>query len=150
MTRCRHCQSKAELRNGLCSVCGIDPEKKGTELSPEEKKVRFHAHGIRLVAMFHLIGAALAVLVMPEFDANFAIALLTVVNTLLAYGLVRYSLLAYKAATTFYFFMGMVGVISIQKGAIYIGWIALALIALYLIGNGTSKALFERNLPEAL
>jgi hypothetical protein len=112
-----------------------------------EKKVRFHAHGIRFVAMAHLTGAAMLVMIMPEFPAPAVLAVLAVINAFLAYGLVQYSLVAYKAATTFYFLIGMVGVISIQKGAIYLGWLALALIGLYLVGNGTSKAILERRLP---
>ena len=43
----------------------------------------------------------------------------------------------------------MVNVISIQHGVVYLGGIVLALVAIYLVGNGTSKAIFERRLPEA-
>jgi len=150
MTRCRSCLTKSEPRKGLCPVCGIDPARKGRELSPAEKKVRFHAHGIRFAGLMHLVIAAIAVLVMPEFAPPLAIGIIAVTNSLLAYGLIRYSLIAYKVATVFYFFIGMVGVISIQRGAVYIGWIVLALVALYLVGNGTSKAIFERRLPEQI
>ena len=150
MTRCNSCLAKTEPLNGLCPVCGIEQNKKSGELSSTEKKVRFHARSIRFVAMVHLVGTAMLVMIMPEFPTPGAIAILAVINAFLAYGLVRYSIFAYKAATVFYFLMGMVGVISIQKGAIYLGWLVLALVALYLIGNGTSKAIFERNLPTAI
>ena len=103
-----------------------------------------------MVAIFHLIVAAMAILIMPELPYPAGIAVLAVVNCFLAYGLVRYSLLAYKAATVYYFLIGMVNVISIQHGAVHLAGIALVLIALYLIGNGISKAIFERRLPEAM
>ncbi|MBT8041772.1 MAG: hypothetical protein KJN98_01235 [Pontiella sp.] len=117
---------------------------------PKEKKVRRHARGIRFVAGFHLVIAALTILMLPEFPAPAALVILAALNLFLAYGLIRYSLLAYKAATVYYFLIGMVNVISIQHGVVHLGGIALVLIALYLVGNGTSKAIFERRLPEAL
>lgn len=147
MTRCKSCLIKAEPLNGLCPVCGIAQNKKMKELSTAERKVRFHAAGIRLIAIAHLIGCVMAILVMPEFKSPAPMAIFALLNAVLAYGLLRFSLLAYKAATAFYFFIGIVGVISIQKGAIYIAWILLSLISLYLVGNGRSKALFERRLP---
>ena len=150
MTRCKSCLTKAEPLNGLCPVCGIDQNKKYGLLDPGEKKVRFHARSIRIVAMFHLLLAAMAILVMPEFSAPLAIAIFAVINASIAYGLVRYSLVAYKAATVYYFLIGMVNVLSIQQGSAHLGGIALALVGLYLIGNGTSKAIFERRLPEAI
>ncbi len=149
MKQCKSCLTKAEPRNGRCPVCGIEQDKKRAELTSDEKKIRFHARSIRLLAMLHLIGAAMIILVMPEFSVPAAIALLAVVNASLAYGLVRFSLLAYKAATAYYFLIGMVNVISIQHGVEHLGGIALALIALYLVGNSTSKAIFERNVLPA-
>ena len=146
MKQCKSCMAKAEARNGCCPVCGIEQDKNRGALTPAEKKVRFHARGIRLLAVLHLIGAAMGIMVMPEFPAPAAIAILAMVNAFLAYGLSRFSLLAYKAATAYYFLIGMVNVISIQHGAEHLGGIALALVALYLIGNRTSKAIFERDL----
>jgi hypothetical protein len=146
MTRCRHCRATAPLRNDRCPVCGILADVKAGELSCSDKKVRFHARAIRLAAMIHLSGAGIALLLMSCFPAKIPLLLLALINASIAFGLSRYSLWAYKGATVLYFFIGMVGVISIQKGAVYLGWIALSLVALYLIGNGTSKAIFERNL----
>jgi hypothetical protein len=123
-------------------------EKTYRDLSSAEKQVRHHARGIRVVAMVHLVLAAMGILMMPEFPAPAAIAALSVVNFLLAYGLVRYSLLAYKAATVYYFLLGMVNVISIQHGMVHLGGIAMALVALYLVGNAHAKAIFERRLPD--
>jgi hypothetical protein len=145
--RCRQCLTKAEPRDGLCPVCGIVQEKNGRTLSPSEAKVRFHARCIRLVAMFHLLGAALGLLLMSEFPSQAVSAALVAANLFLAFGLVRYSLIAYRAATVYYFLIGMVNVISIQHGIEHLAGIALALIALYLVGNGTAKAIFERRLP---
>ncbi len=147
MKQCKSCLTKAEPRDGHCPVCGIEQDKKREALTSDEKKIRFHARGIRLLAMLHLIGAAMAILMMPEFSTPAAIAILAVVNASLAYSLVRFSLLAYKAATAYYFLIGMVNVISIQHGAEHLGGIALALIALYLVGNRTAKAIFDRSLP---
>ena len=148
MTRCKHCRTKAEPRNGRCPACGIVPDKPKADLSPAERKVRFHARGIRLAAMFHLVGAGAGLIIAPFFPAPLAMAVLVCVNLLLAFGLARYSLIAYKAATVYYFLIGMVNVISIQHGVIHLGGIAMALLGLYLVGNGTAKAVFERRLPE--
>ena len=148
MNRCKHCLSNTALKNALCPVCGISPEKTSNDLSPAEKKARFHARTIRLVAMIHLMSAGVALILISCFPAKIPLLILAAINVGLAIGLSRFSLWAYKGATVLYFFIGMVGVISIQKGAIYIGWMILSLGALYLIGNGTSKAIFERNLPD--
>ena len=148
MTRCKHCLSKAEARDGRCSVCGIELHKGLADLSPQEKKVRFHARGIRAVAVFHLIAAGMGIILMWCFPAPLPMAMIALINCILAFGLSRYSLLAYKAATVYYFLIGMVNVISIQRGAVHLAGILLMLVALYLVGNGTSKAIFERTLPE--
>ncbi|MEE9369035.1 MAG: hypothetical protein V3V05_09245 [Pontiella sp.] len=150
MTRCKSCLTTAEPLNGLCPVCGIVQETKHKELAPKEKKIRFHARCIRIVAMFHLLSAAMAILVMPEFPAPVPIIIFAVINAFIAYGLVRYSLISYKAATVYYFLIGMVNVLSIQRGSAHLGGVALALIGLYLVGNGTAKAIFERRLPGSI
>jgi hypothetical protein len=143
MTRCKHCLEKADPGNEPCPVCGIVPDKRFGNLSPSEKKARFHARGIRIVAMLHLIGACTGLLMLPVFPAPGAMVVLATINLVLAFGLARYSFWAYKASTVYYFLIGMVNVVSVNLGGI-----GLALIALYLIGNATSKAIFERRLPE--
>jgi hypothetical protein len=150
MTRCKYCRASAPLRNDRCTVCGIMASEKPLVLSSTEKKVRFHARAIRLVAMLHLIAAAGALLLLSGFPEKIPLLILAGINAGLAIGLSRYSLWAYKGATILYFFIGMVGVISIQKGAVYLGWITLSLVALYLIGNGTSKSIFERELVDGI
>ena len=150
MPRCKQCLTKAEAENGHCPVCGIVQDKKFGNLSPEERKNFFHARGIRFVAMVHLFGAGCGVILLPFFPVPFALVLLIIINILMSLGLDRYAHAAYKAATIYYFFLGMVSVISIQHGSVYLGGIAWALIALYLIGNGTSKAIFERRAKELL
>ena len=75
--------------------------------------------------------------------------ILALINASIAFGLSRYSLWAYKGAVIYYFLIGMVNVISIQHGEIHALGILMALVALYLVGNGTAKAIFERRLPEA-
>ena len=99
MTRCKHCLTKAEPLNGRCPVCGIEQEKNRGELSPAEKKVRRSARGIRAVALFHLVAAGVSLFTIPYFPAPGALAVLVAINILLGFGLARYSLLAYKAAT---------------------------------------------------
>lgn len=148
MKRCRQCLTKEQAENGRCPVCGIDPEANFAALSLKEKKVRRHARSIRAVAVFHLIAAGMGIILMYCFPAPVPMAIVVLINALLAFGLARYSLFAYKAATVYYFLIGMVNVISIQRGAVHLGGIALALLGLYLVGNGTAKAIFERRLPE--
>jgi hypothetical protein len=98
--------------------------------------------------MGHLIGAGAGLIVMPWFPSPLPVAILAGINILIAFGLARYSLLAYKCATAYYFLIGMVNVISIQHGAVHLGGIGLALVALYLVGNKSAQAIFERRLPE--
>lgn len=147
MARCRQCLATVEPIEGHCPVCGLDPGTKYTALSKPQRKVRLHARGIRAVAMFHLAAAGMGI-VLAGCLSPVPMVVFGLINAGLAFGLARYSLLAYRGATVYYFMVGMVNVISIQRGAIHLGGILLALIALYLIGNGTSKAIFERNLSE--
>ena len=150
MTRCRHCLTKAVPQNEPCPVCGLVPDNRFRLLTHKEKRVWFHARGIRIVALCHLTAAAMGILMMPEFAVPPAIAMFAVINLLLACGLIRFSLLAYKLATAYYFLIGMVMVISIQQGVGPLIGIGLSLAALYLVGNRTAKAIFERRVPEML
>jgi hypothetical protein len=144
MKRCKHCKAKAEFVNNRCPCCGIEEGKNATDLTKAEKKSRFHAHGIRLVALTHIFAAAIILFQMPEFPNPAVIAVLVVVNFVLAYGLMRYSFVAYKAAVVYYFVIGMVNTVSIQRGPEHLGGLLLCLLALYLVGNRNSKAIFER------
>ncbi len=134
-----------EPREGLCPVCGIEPEKHRADLTPPEIRIRFHARAIRAVAMFHLVGACLGIFMVLSSGAPNVLFILAAINLLLAFGLERYSLIAYKAATVYYFLIGMVNIISIQRGPEHALGIVLALLALYLVGNGTAKAIFDRS-----
>ncbi|WP_372808905.1 hypothetical protein [Pontiella sp.] len=146
MMRCKHCWTKADPQNGQCPVCGIVPDKPNGDLSAAEKKAQRYARAILLLAGLHALGA-LAVLVafinMPGSILGRACALLAAISATLAVGFLRYALWAYRLAVVLYFLLGMVNVISINLGGILV-----SLIALYLVGNGTSKAIFERRLPE--
>ncbi|WP_372798026.1 hypothetical protein [Pontiella sp.] len=150
MTRCKHCKAKGELINGRCPYCGIEADKSSADLTKAEKKTRFHAHSIRIVALVHIFAAAVLLFQMPEFPAPAVIAVLVVINFALAYGLLRFSLIAYRAAVVYYFMIGMVNVVSIQRGPEHLGALLLALLALYLVGNGRSKAIFERRPAEEI
>ena len=77
--------------------------------------------------------------------------LLIIINLLIALLLSRFTLLGYRMAVVYYFLFGMVSTLTIQRGSgeQFIG-IILALLALYLIGNQTSKSLFDRSIePQA-
>lgn len=146
--QCKHCLTQTHIEVSRCPVCGIIQNTALRDLSPAEKKVRLHARRIRLVAMIHLIGAGATLILMSCLPEKIPLLLLALINVIIAVGLSRYALWAYKGATVYYFFIGMVGVISIQKGGIYLLWVLVALTALYLVGNRTSKAIFDRDLPE--
>ncbi len=144
MTRCKHCKAKVELINNHCPYCGIEDGKTSANLTKVEKKTRFHAHGIRMVALAHIFTAAIILFQMPEFPNPAVIAVLVVINFALAYGLMKFSFIAYRAAVVYYFMIGMVHVVSIQRGPEHLGGLLLCLLGLYLIGNRNSKAIFER------
>ena len=144
MTRCKQCLTKAETRDGLCPVCGIDPLKSRADLTAAEKRIKLHARAIRLLAMFHLVLAGYALIMLPYFPAPFPIVMMALINLLIGVGLARFGLGAKKGATVYYFLIGMVSVISIQQGSVYLGGIILCLIGIYIVGNPTARALFER------
>lgn len=150
VVRCKQCLTKAEPRDGLCPVCGVEQGKKFRALSPTEKKVRFHARGVRALGMFHVVAAGFSLLTLPYSPAPGPMAALAIINILLGFGLARFSLIIKKCAVTYYFLIGMVSVISIQHGSVYLGGIALCLVAIYLVGNGTARAIFERRVPDGI
>jgi hypothetical protein len=140
MKRCKSCLTKSEAENGLCPICGIQQDKKKRALSPDEKKVRYHARAIRGVAMLHLIGIGAGVISQYYFPiAAVAMLILIAINLTLAIGLSRYAFWAYRLATVYYFLIGMVNIISVNLPGIL-----MILLLLYFIGNGTAKAIFER------
>lgn len=147
MKQCKSCRTRAETESEICPVCGIDQKKECRDLTDVEQRIRHAARHIRVLAMLHLIFAALVILALYEFAKPFVIVGLAVLNIALAYGLVRFSYIAYKAAIVCYFFFGIVNVISIQHGGVHLGGIAFALIALYIVGNRTAKSIFERKCP---
>jgi hypothetical protein len=100
--------------------------------------------------MFHLFGSVSGIILVTTGKAPPMLLLLAFINFLLALGLARYGFGAYKAATIYYFFLGMVHVISIQHGVENLAGIALSLLGLYLVGNKTSKAIFDRNTAELM
>ena len=143
MIRCRHCLANEAPIDGLCPVCGIRRDKTKGDLSPDEKKTRYHARAIRIVAMLHLIGVGLGILIPFYYPVpNAAVAILIAINLIMSAGLSRYAYWAYKMATVYYFLIGMVSVISVD-----IPGVLIILLLLYAVGNGTAKAIFERRLP---
>lgn len=150
MNRCNHCLTKAEPEDGACSICEIGPNKKKKDLSQKEKKVRKAARGIRGVVLFHLalfvtgVTALLTAKAGGETPEHFAVQMTILLSSytillITAFGLARYAYWAYKVTTTFYFLIGIMFTISVQ-----IPGVLIILLLLYLIGNGTAKAIFER------
>lgn len=140
MNRCRHCLTKAEPKSGHCPVCGIQRDKRKRELLPDEKLVRNRARALRGVAMLHLIGVGVGLIVPFYYPVPiFAALTLAVINLTLAIGLSRYAFWAYRMATVYYFLIGMVNIVSVNLPGIL-----MILILLYFVGNGTAKAIFER------
>lgn len=140
MSRCKHCLADEEPKDGHCSVCGIELDKRKSDLTPDEKKTRYFARAIRVVAMLHLVGVGAGLI--ARFCSPFPIVatlVLAVINLTLAIGLSRYAFWAYKMATVYYFLIGMVYIVSVNLPGIL-----LILILLYVVGNGTAKAVFER------
>lgn len=144
MKRCNSCRTKAEAEADICPVCGIDQTRQRKDLTDEEKRIRRAARNIRFVAMLHLILAGILIMAMPELENRGAIAAIAMINLILAIGLIRFDYRAYKLAAVCYFGYGMVNVITVQ-----LMQIPLVLLLLYVIGNKTAKAIFERRLPEA-
>lgn len=140
--RCRHCLAAATRDGGSCRVCGIDTEKEKRGLSPNEKKVRLHARMLRVLAMLHLAGAGLLLILASCFPIPpAAVLILGIINLAIAFGLSRYALWAYRTATVFYFLTGMVHILAVN-----IPGILVTLVLLYVVGNGTAKAIFERRM----
>lgn len=140
MNRCRHCLTPAKSDSDHCCVCGIERATAKQALSPDERKVRFHARTIRVIAMLHLIGASVGVMVaLTHPSIAGAAAVLAIINLALAVGLSRFAFWSYILAVVYYFLIGMVNIVSVNiPGSLVI------LILLYAVGNGTAKAIFQR------
>jgi hypothetical protein len=80
---------------------------------------------------------------LPEFHEPTALLVLTAINAILAIGLIRFAFWAYRLAIAVYFLLGIVFIISVA-----IPWALVVLLLLYLVGNGTAKAIFERRAHE--
>jgi len=143
MKQCKSCLARAESENGTCPVCGIKQDTPWRDLSSRQRHVRRAARNIRTVAMLHLLGAALGILMLPEFHEPTALLVLTAINAILAIGLIRFAFWAYRLAIAVYFLLGIVFIISVA-----IPWALVVLLLLYLVGNGTAKAIFERRAHE--
>lgn len=150
MKRCKSCLTKSEAEDGVCPICSIQQDKKKSDLSPDEKRVRHFARCILTVSVIHIAGLVLCLYVLTVYNPGAAatggfvfppaiLGILSLLNLVLAYGLGRYAFWAYKVATAYYFLLGIANIISVQ-----IPGVLLMLILLYFVGNGTAKALFER------
>ena len=134
-----------------CPVCKIDLDKPFRERTPRERRIRFHFHSIRVVAAIHLLIAIGIPIYMQGYLPLLALIMFVIINLSIAILLNRFSLLGYRMAVIYYFLFGMVSTLTIQRGSgeQLIG-ILLALVSLYLIGNQTSKSLFDRSIePQA-
>ncbi|MFL2876375.1 MAG: hypothetical protein ACJZ86_00795 [Pontiellaceae bacterium] len=136
---------KKRPTEGRCPITQIKFNKPLKALSKRERQIRFYFQSIRIVAFIHLliaIGIPLNKAIILE-----AQIILIIVNLFIALLLSRFILLGYRIAVVYYFLFGMVSTLTIQRGSgeQFIG-IILALIALYLIGNQTSKSMFDRSI----
>jgi hypothetical protein len=136
--------TRAETDTGLCPVCGIDQDKARHDLSQTERRVRRAARSIRFAAMLHLILTGVLILQLPEAEQRFGLGVVAVINLILAIGLIHYDYRAYRFAVVCYFGFGIVQTIAVNL----IG-IPLALVLIYVVGNRTAKAIFERRASEA-
>ncbi len=93
--------------------------------------------------MVHLALGGLGILMLPELPKPAVVVLLALLNLLLAVGLIRYAFWSYRLAVACYFLLGIVNTISVNLPGIL-----AALALLYLVGNGTAKAIFERRAAE--
>lgn len=142
-----HSESNTVIRR--CPVSKIDLDKPFRERTPRERRIRFHFHSIRIVALIHLLIAIGIPIYMQGYLPPLALIMFVIINLSIAILLNRFSLLGYRIAVIYYFLFGMVSTLTIQRGSgeQLIG-IILALLALYLIGNQTSKSLFDRSVDE--
>ena len=144
MKQCKSCLGRAEAIADICPVCGIDQDKARKDLTKKEKRIRRAARNIRFVAMLHLIGGGICIMILPEVGMQVALAAFAIINLALAIGLIRYDYRAYKIAVVIYFALGIVNTITVNLFAI-----PVALLLLYVVGNRNAKAIFERQLPES-
>ncbi len=142
MKQCKSCLAKTNAVADICPVCGIDQHKARKDLTQREKGVRRAARNIRFVAMLHLIGAGICIMVLPEIEHRFALATFAIINFILAIGLIRYDRRAYKLAVVCYFALGIVNVITMNLMAL-----PVVLLLIYVVGNKTAKAIFDRLHP---
>ena len=143
MKQCKSCLTKAKSTDGLCPICGIEQEKVLAELSPPQKCIRRAARHIRLVAILHVLGGIIGIMMLPEFAEWWLITALIAISSILAVGLIRFSFWAYRGAIVIYFVLGMVNIVTVN-----VVGIAVMLLLLYLVGNGAAKAVFERRARE--
>jgi len=142
-----HSESNTVIRR--CPVSKIDLDKPFRERTPRERRIRFHFHSIRIVALIHLLIAIGIPIYMQGYLPPLALIMFVIINLSIAILLNRFSLLGYRIAVIYYFLIGMVSTVNIQRGSgEQLIAIILALLALYLIGNQTSKSLFDRSVDE--
>ena len=132
---------------GRCPISKIDLDKKFSERTQKERRIRFHFHAVRFVALIHLLIAIGIPIYMQGYLPMLALIMFVIINLSIAYLIHGFSLLGYRIAVVYYFLFGMVSTLTIQRGngEQLIG-IILALLALYLIGNQISKSMFDRSI----
>jgi hypothetical protein len=132
---------------GRCPISKINLDKKFSERTQKERRIRFHFHAVRFVALIHLLIAIGIPIYMQGYLPLLALIMFVIINLSIAYLIHGFSLLGYRIAVVYYFLFGMVSTLTIQRGngEQLIG-IILALLALYLIGNQISKSMFDRSI----
>ena len=131
---------------GRCPISKINLDKKFSERTCKERRIRFHFHAVRFVALIHLLIAIGIPIYMQGYLPMLALIMFVIINLSIAYLIHGFSLpvTELQLCTTFF---GMVSTLTIQRGngEQLIG-IILALLALYLIGNQISKSMFDRSI----
>ena len=132
---------------GLCPISKINLDKKFSDRTQKERRIRFHFHAVRFVALIHLLIAIGIPIYMQGYLPLLALIMFVIINLSIAYLIHGFSLLGYRIAVVYYFLFGMVSTLTIQRGngEQLIG-IILALLALYLFGNQISKSMFDRSI----
>jgi len=155
MKRCKSCLFKADVDDGICPVCGIDQAKSKKDLSKEQKRIRYAAIGIRSVAVLHLLGGVILLVILPSlllryasqgtYSASLILAvvysfIVGIVFLVLAFGLWKYAKWGYYAAAATYGIILFMNLISPNIGLLVV------ILSAYCIGNRNARAIFNRSL----
>lgn len=152
MKRCKSCLYKSDVADGVCPVCGIQQDKPKRALTPEEKRIRYAARGVRGVALLHTLGGCILLLSYLAAVAGIGetrpalsvgevlIPVLGALLLVLSSGLRRFAKWSYYAALLFYAAVLIGNLFKPNAGLLVL------LLCAYYVGNTRALALFNRSL----